>query len=71
METNRKSFRQIREAMGLKSGYVAEKIGCHPSVFCNKEQGAKNWTIKDARILCDLYGVDIREVTDFDKYLIF
>lgn len=46
----------------LKQSEIAEKLGLSVSAYCDKENGKRRFTVREALLLEDLFNFDIREI---------
>ena len=66
MDTEQKTFKQIREDKGLMSKYVRRKLQYElktkniisSTLFCQKESGIRHFTVQEHVALCKIYGVE-------------
>lgn len=58
----KKTFRQIREERGIRTGYVAEKLGISVNSVCAKETGRRHFNVREVGMLLDLYGVEYGDI---------
>lgn len=52
-------IRQIRNNKGIRSKFIAGKLGMSPSGYCDIESGRRKLTIERALIIAELLGTDI------------
>lgn len=57
-----KRIKNIREVKGLKSCYVAEKLGVSPAVYSGIESGRSKLSAEHAAKIADILGVDIKDI---------
>lgn len=63
-------FQKARQDAGLSQKDVADRLRLSRSCIANWEQGKRQITIDDVYRLCDLYGLDINDLTSMvRKYL--
>lgn len=58
----RKTPRQLRIENGLKVEELAQYLGIHKSTYSRKERGHKSFTIQEALLLADLYGLSVHDI---------
>lgn len=46
----------------LTQKQIADKLGIGTSAYCDKENGKRKFTVKEALLLQDLFDFDIREI---------
>jgi transcriptional regulator with XRE-family HTH domain len=57
-------LRSLREQRGLTMEQVADRLMCSPSKISRLETGQRGVTARDARDLCDLYGIADQDERD-------
>lgn len=62
-----KTFRQWRKENGLTSKFVADKLGISVYTLNSKERGDSAFSLRQRKMLCDLYGIDISDCIFLDK----
>lgn len=46
----------------LTQKQIADKLGIRTSAYCDKENGKRKFTVKEALLLQDLFDFDIKEI---------
>lgn len=60
-------LRYLREEKGLKSKFVAEKLGITPGTYSEIETGKRNPRVRHLVILRDLYNISLDDLFFNDK----
>lgn len=55
------TIRNLRESKGIKSKFVADKLGMSASSYCDIESGRKKLTFEHAQTISEVLGVDIKD----------
>ena len=65
-----KELQSIRKSLGMSQQIVADRMKVTRSCVANWEQGQRQINIDDIYKLCDIYNIDINELTKrVRKYL--
>lgn len=54
-------IRTIRISKGIKSKFIADKLGISPSSYCDIESGRKKLTLEHAFLIAGALGIDIND----------
>ena len=58
-------LRRLRTDLGLTVEDVAQKLLCSATKVSRAETGARRPTLRDVRDLCDIYGLDAQQTSEF------
>jgi len=65
---NRQLYIKRRES-GLYQREVAEKLGIHKQTYCRKEKGEQDFTIREARMLAQIFNCTLDELFGDEKHV--
>lgn len=57
------TFKEIRESQRYTATYISKYLGISRPTLRSKEAGKSEWTFKEAMRLCDLYKVNVEQVS--------
>ena len=58
----KKTWKEIREQLGMTQQELSDKIGITRDLYCMKENYKRPMRLEEALIISQLSGVDLREV---------
>jgi len=60
-----KSIKEIREENKLLQKDIAKLLGISTTGYAGKESGYRKFKTHEALIICNFFGIDINDVSDF------
>lgn len=58
----KKTLREWRKEKGLTIAYVSSQLGLSPFSLNAKERGERQFTMRQLKILCDLYSISLKDI---------